>query len=51
MISFGGLSVHMQVISQLVGTDIGYKDFFRGRIFQMVIAGILAYLFYYIIIL
>ena len=48
-ISFGGLSVHMQVISQLVGTDIKYRDFFVGRIFQMVISGVLAYVFYIII--
>jgi sporulation integral membrane protein YlbJ len=51
MISFGGLSVHMQVISQLVGTDISYRNFFWGRIYQMVISGVLASIFYYIIIL
>lgn len=50
-ISFGGFSVHMQVISQLVGTDISYKNFFQGRIYQSIISGILAYFLYYIIIL
>lgn len=27
ILSFGGLSVHMQVISQLIDTDISYKSF------------------------
>ena len=48
-ISFGGLSVHMQVISQICDTDISYSSFFIGRIFQMIISGVLAYLLYFII--
>ena len=43
-LAFGGLSVHMQVLSQIAGTKIKYYYFFMGRIYQMIIAGILAYL-------
>lgn len=31
-ISFGGISIHMQVITILSGTNISYKKFFKGRI-------------------
>lgn len=48
-ISFGGLSVHMQVISQLVGTKISYKNFFIARIYHAIISGLLAYLIYIIL--
>ena len=46
ILSFGGLSVHMQVISQLIDTDISYKYFFIGRIFQVFISLILSYFIY-----
>ena len=46
ILSFGGLSVHMQVISQLIDTDISYKYFFIGRIFQVVISLFLSYYIY-----
>ena len=34
-LAFGGMSVHMQVMSQIVDTDIKYKYFFIGRIYQI----------------
>jgi sporulation integral membrane protein YlbJ len=49
-ISFGGLSVHMQVLSFLVDTDISYKPFFISRIIHFTIAGIISYLLFIIII-
>lgn len=38
-ISFGGLAVHLQVISQLTDTDISYHPFFIARIFHCLISG------------
>lgn len=46
ILSFGGLSVHMQVISQLIDTNISYKSFFIGRILQVFISLILSYFIY-----
>ena len=43
-LAFGGFSVHMQVISQIVDTEIKYKYFFIGRFYQMIFAGIISYL-------
>lgn len=43
-LSFGGLSVHMQVISQIADTDIKYHYFLIGRLYQMIISGIITYL-------
>jgi len=40
-ISFGGLSVHMQIISILNDTKIKYLPFLLARIFHAVIAGLL----------
>lgn len=48
ILSFGGLSVHMQVVSQLIDTDISYKYFFIGRVFQVVISLFLSYLIYFL---
>ena len=48
-ISFGGLSVHMQVLSQLIDTKISYKYFFVGRVYQSIISGVIAYFMYIII--
>lgn len=42
-LAFGGLSVHIQVLSQIIDTDINYKYFFIGRIFQSIISGFLTY--------
>ena len=42
-LAFGGLSVHLQVMSQITDTDIKYKYFFIGRLFQMVLAGGISY--------
>lgn len=43
-LAFGGASVHMQVMSQISDTDISYRYFFLGRIYQAIIAGFLTYL-------
>lgn len=48
-ISFGGLSIHTQVISQICYTKIKYKFFFIGRLFQCVLSGIISFIIYYII--
>lgn len=45
-ISFGGLSVHMQVLSFLIDTDISYKPFFIARVFHTIISGTISYLLY-----
>ena len=42
-LAFGGLSVHLQVMSQLVDTKINYHYFFLGRIWQMILSGIITY--------
>ena len=43
-LAFGGISVHTQVISQITDTDINYIYFFIGRMYQMILSGILTYL-------
>lgn len=43
-LAFGGLSVHMQVISQITDTNIKYRYFFIGRIYQMILSGLITYL-------
>lgn len=48
-LSFGGLSIHMQVISQICYTKIKYKYFLTGRIFQSIISGIISFIIYNII--
>jgi len=45
-LAFGGLSVHMQVMSQITDTDIKYRYFLIGRLYQMVLAGGITYLIY-----
>ena len=45
-LSFGGLSVHLQVLSQLVDTDISYQPFFIARIFHALISGGICYLLF-----
>ena len=49
-ISFGGLSVHMQVLSFLIDSDISYKPFFMARIIQACLAGMICYFMYLLII-
>lgn len=44
ILSFGGLAVHMQVINELIETDISYKPFFIGRILQLIISLIISYI-------
>ena len=44
ILAFGGISVHVQVLSQIVGTNIKYIYFFVGRIYQMIISGVITYL-------
>lgn len=44
ILSFGGLSVHMQVINELTDTDISYKNFFIGRILQTILSLIISYI-------
>ena len=43
-LAFGGLSVHIQVLSQIIDTKIKYSYFLIGRIYQVLISGILTYL-------
>ena len=38
IISFGGLSIHTQILSIINNTDISYKNFFRGRIYHVLIS-------------
>ena len=45
-ISFGGIAVHMQVISQLVDTDISYNPFFTSRVIHSIISGFISYILY-----
>jgi len=44
ILAFGGISVHVQVLSQIVGTKIRYMYFFMGRMYQMIISGIITYI-------
>lgn len=44
IISFGGLSIHLQVLSSLDSTDIKYLNYFKGRIYSSLISGIIAFL-------
>lgn len=47
-ISFGGLSVHMQVLSIISEVNIKYKSFFIARILHSIIASGLVSILYYI---
>ena len=42
-LAFGGLSVHMQVVSQITDTKISYHYFLVGRLLQMIISGGITY--------
>lgn len=43
ILSFGGLSVHIQIISILSDTDLPYLPFFLARIFHAILSGVLVY--------
>ena len=45
-LAFGGLSIHMQVYSYLVGSKISYSYFLRGRIIQMLLALVISFILY-----
>lgn len=47
-ISFGGLSVHAQVLSIISEAKIKYKYFFLARIMHAILASILVFIFYYL---
>lgn len=42
-LAFGGFSVHMQVMSQIANTEIKYRFFFVGRLYQMILSGFITY--------
>ncbi len=48
-LAFGGISVHIQVLSQIVDTKINYHYFLVGRTYQMIIAGVLTFIWCLII--
>ena len=48
-LSFGGLSVHLQVLSQITDTDISYHPFFIARIFHAIISGLISFIVFKII--
>ena len=45
-LSFGGLSVHLQVLSQLIDTNISYHFFLNARIFHVIISGFICFLLF-----
>lgn len=48
IISFGGLSIHMQVYNILIDTNISYKYFLKGRLYQVLYSLIILLSIYYI---
>ena len=50
ILSFGGLSVHMQILTFIEDTDISYKPFFIARIYHSILSGVFAYILYNIFI-
>lgn len=40
-ISFGGISIHMQIKSIIADTNIKYKNFMLGRLFQWIVSSLL----------
>lgn len=46
IISFGGLSIHMQTFSIICDSDLSYYNFFKGRIYQVLISILITYLTY-----
>lgn len=47
-LSFGGLSVHLQVLSQLTDTDISYQPFFVARLLHALISGAFCFILYHL---
>ena len=47
IISFGGLSIHTQVLTIIDDTNISYKNFLIGRILHVILATQTYFLFYY----
>ena len=50
ILSFGGLSVHMQVMAQIIEDKISCKYYLIGRVFQVLFSIILSFIFYKIFI-
>ena len=50
ILSFGGLSVHMQVMAQIIEDKISCKYYLMGRIFQVLFSIVLSFIFYKIFI-
>ena len=48
IISFGGLSIHMQVIS-ILDEKIRYRNYFIGRIYQIIISSVISVILIYVI--
>lgn len=48
ILSFGGLSVHMQVSSQISGTKIKYMPFLCARIIHASLSGLFAVIYFYL---
>ena len=48
-LSFGGLSVHLQVLSQIVDTGISYLLFFLARVIHALLSGIIVYVLYLVV--
>ena len=44
IISFSGLSIHLQVISSL--NDIKYKNYLKGRIISLILSGIISFIIF-----
>ena len=48
-ISFGGLSIHMQIISQITDLNIKYHKFLLARIIHSIISGTICFILYILI--
>ena len=46
ILSFGGLSVHMQVMAQIIEDKISCKYYLIGRVFQVLFSIVLSFIFY-----
>ena len=46
-LAFGGVSVHVQVLSQITNTKIKYSYFLLGRLYQLIISGIITFIICY----
>ena len=49
-LSFGGLAIHMQVLSFITEVNLSYKKFLIARIYHSILSGIIAYILYILII-